>query len=543
MRKTYKAFISYSHADSEFAEWLHGSLEKWSLSKQLIQLTSNSGERIRNLRPIFLDRHEFSGGEELDEATLSALSTSSALIVLCSPNSCKSSYVEKEIAQFKSVNPERRIIPVIVPGYKEPPEDCFPASLRDRQDNEIVTGNDSYALIAADFRLVGDGKQKGLIKIVAGLLNLGFDDVLRRNEIARRKRMSMFAGAGVGAVIFAIAFSSFALYRTYQSDQVIEKSLFSISSLIDTTDRLIEDSDIESIRSSMLRAQCDIQQGLVENISVIDKRSFLICLMEQVYSLIELDQHSHGKSMLKKWIDSSFNPESFNEDVDQREAEIYINAIFELYKVESDIGDLQAVSEQLELVLNKTDEIGRLLPRSMSIAGTSKLVFNIHKDALTFVESWKELKLLYEKTISLRKLQSPVYEDIGYNWIGLDIANLLRELSVLEATYFGNRDAALDLAEEAFQYIPDSGEPDLGQQYEEIMVVRTLASAQHDSGALLGALNSYKEAKKRLRIMVANPQINSDQAAYLDGELRLVDQAISVLENEDYVRNFQSSLH
>jgi hypothetical protein len=68
----------------------------------------------KSLRPIFRDRDDFAAGHSLTDQTLAALDASCALIVLASPTSAKSRYVNEEIRLFTSRHPDRPVIPVIL---------------------------------------------------------------------------------------------------------------------------------------------------------------------------------------------------------------------------------------------------------------------------------------------------------------------------------------------------------------------------------------------------------------------------------------------
>ena len=80
----YTAFLSYAHKDEKWAEWLHTKLEQFKIDKDLVGIETPRGPVPKNLRPIFLDRGNFAGGDTLHEATIMALDGSRALIVMCS---------------------------------------------------------------------------------------------------------------------------------------------------------------------------------------------------------------------------------------------------------------------------------------------------------------------------------------------------------------------------------------------------------------------------------------------------------------------------
>ena len=127
----YRAFISYSHLDASWAKWLHRALESFAIDKDLVGRETATGTIPKVLRPIFRDREDFTAGHTLSEQTLAALDASHTLIVICSPASAKSHYVNEEIRLFKSRHPERPVVPLIVDGKPDDQADeCFAPSLK-----------------------------------------------------------------------------------------------------------------------------------------------------------------------------------------------------------------------------------------------------------------------------------------------------------------------------------------------------------------------------------------------------------------------------
>ena len=201
----YRAFISYSHADTWWAKWLHRGLEGFRIDKDLVGRETAVGAIPKTLRPIFRDRDDFTAGHTLSEQTLAALDASPALIVICTPTSAKSHYVTEEIRLFKSRHPERPVIPLIVDGKPDDPEhECFPPSLRFKLDADGKITNEPLEALAADAREEGDGKALALAKVIAGLLGVSSDDVFRRAERERLRRQRRWI-TGLSAVALALA--------------------------------------------------------------------------------------------------------------------------------------------------------------------------------------------------------------------------------------------------------------------------------------------------------------------------------------------------
>ncbi|MGH6736762.1 MAG: toll/interleukin-1 receptor domain-containing protein [Methyloceanibacter sp.] len=201
----YRAFISYSHADTAWAKWLHRGLEAFRVDKDLVGRETPRGPVPKNLRPIFRDRDDFTAGHSLSDQTLAALDASAALIVICSPDATRSAYVTEEIRLFKTRHPERPVIPLIVHGKPGNPDlECFPPSLKFKLDSKGRITKRPVELLAADAREDGDGKSLALAKVIAGLLGVSSDDIFRRAERDRRKRQRNWI-AGLSAVAIMLA--------------------------------------------------------------------------------------------------------------------------------------------------------------------------------------------------------------------------------------------------------------------------------------------------------------------------------------------------
>ena len=191
----YWAFISYSHADAAWSAWLHKTLERYRVPRQLVGRVTPAGTVTRRLFPIFRDREELEPGASLPERLKTALLRSRSLIVICSPAAAASPYVNREIAEFKQLGRDDRVLCLIVDG--EPgaaaapgsePRDAFPRALRQRvgADGQLV--DDASEPLAADMRPGKDGKRNAALKLLAGVLGVGYDELKQRDRRRRRWR-------------------------------------------------------------------------------------------------------------------------------------------------------------------------------------------------------------------------------------------------------------------------------------------------------------------------------------------------------------------
>lgn len=210
----YAAFISYSHADDETADWLHRHLEKYEVPKSVAGQNTSAARLIgRRLGKVFRDRVEFGAHSDLGKEIRSALDRSDALIVLCSPRSATSVYVEEEIRHFKSLGRGSRIFAAIVsgephaagkPGFS-PEDECFPRGLVFSIDAEgrISDVAEPSEPIAADFRLRKDGRENGALKLIAGILDIGLDDLVQREKKAARRRRARANAIAIAMSVLA----------------------------------------------------------------------------------------------------------------------------------------------------------------------------------------------------------------------------------------------------------------------------------------------------------------------------------------------------
>lgn len=204
----YCAFLSYGHRDAETARWLHESLEQYRVPKALVGKVTANGPIPARLMPIFRDRHELAASGDLAREIEAALSDSRFLIVLCSPAAAASRWTGAEIDRFKKLRPDGCVLAAIIDGEpfaSEMPgreaEECFPPALRHKYDKRGRPTRQRAEPIAADLREGGDGRRLGLLKIVAGMLGVGLDDLVQRDLVRRQKRLRLIAAASMAGML------------------------------------------------------------------------------------------------------------------------------------------------------------------------------------------------------------------------------------------------------------------------------------------------------------------------------------------------------
>jgi len=191
----YFAFLSYSHADRLWADWLHRALEAYRVPSRLVGQATTAGIVPRRLIPIFRDRDELASSSDLSREVNAALDQSSNLIVICSPRAVQSRWVNEEILSFESKRGrDTRIFCLIVDGEPNATaipgreaDECLPPALRHTPDAPGASTPGKPEPIAADARPGKDGRANAKLKLIAGLLGVGFD-TLKQRELQRRHR-------------------------------------------------------------------------------------------------------------------------------------------------------------------------------------------------------------------------------------------------------------------------------------------------------------------------------------------------------------------
>ena len=208
-RHRYWAFISYSHQDERWATWLHKKLERYRVPGRLVGRATSAGTVPKRIYPVFRDREELPGSSDLGEKISAALQSSRFLVVLCSPNSARSHWVNEEVREFKRRGGEDRVLSFIVDGEPwatDKPEsgllECFPDAVRHRVTADGRLSDERSEPIAADARTGKDGPKNAFIKLLSGLLDVDYDDLKQRDK--RRRLWIRVQLAALTTVIIAI---------------------------------------------------------------------------------------------------------------------------------------------------------------------------------------------------------------------------------------------------------------------------------------------------------------------------------------------------
>ena len=185
------AFLSYRHADPDraWASWLVRRIESYRVPRHL-------GLGRRRLGKVFRDDDELGASSDLSAAIVDALERSQHLVVICSPRTPESRWVDREIQQFHDLGKGERIVAFLGEGS---PRDSFPQALRDLQREPLAADARARAGLSAR-----RARENALLRVLARLIGCEFDD-LRQREQHRRQRFWRAVALSASALVVAFA--------------------------------------------------------------------------------------------------------------------------------------------------------------------------------------------------------------------------------------------------------------------------------------------------------------------------------------------------
>ena len=200
------AFLSYSHDDASWARWLLRRLETYRVPARLVGTQGAHGVIGPRLGIVFRDREELPTAGDLGATIRTALADSAALIVICSPAAARSRWVNAEVEAFHAGDRGDRVLCFVVagvPGSHDPAQQCFPPALSQADADGVAREP-----LAADARREGDGRERAFLKLVAGLLGVGYDALARREAQRRQRRLAIVAVASLAGMAIALALAA-----------------------------------------------------------------------------------------------------------------------------------------------------------------------------------------------------------------------------------------------------------------------------------------------------------------------------------------------
>ena len=197
---TYDAFVCYKHGpvDSQAAITLQRQLERFRAGKGV-------AKKRKPFSRVFVDEGELSSCADFGLQIREALKNSGWLIVVCSPETPMSPWVQSEIDTFLEYHDRSRVLAVLTDGDESI---SFPERLKASGEGGEILAADARGkgLKSVLKKLRGDA----LLKLAAPMLGTTFDTLKQRQKIYTLQKV---AAATAAALILALAFAVYAVDR------------------------------------------------------------------------------------------------------------------------------------------------------------------------------------------------------------------------------------------------------------------------------------------------------------------------------------------
>jgi hypothetical protein len=213
----YDAFISYRHVerDGKWAQWLIGALERYRVPKEL-----QARGFPPKLRKIFRDEDEVPASGDLNDQIRQALLVSRFLIVVCSPYTPRSIWVQREIKMFNELGRSDNVLALLTEGE---PSDSFPTAMLERPEQVVDSDGTTRIIKEAKEPLAADVRRRpgismerqrrtALLRLVAVILGVKYDDLYQRERQRERTKKLTWAAAAAG-LILAIGIGGFTYWE------------------------------------------------------------------------------------------------------------------------------------------------------------------------------------------------------------------------------------------------------------------------------------------------------------------------------------------
>ena len=207
--RNYWAFISYSHHDQRWADWLLHAVESYRVPRKLVGAPTPDGPRPNRLFPLFRDRDELAGSvrPERDDPPRFGLFAQFDRHLLAARGRLALGRGRNQDLQVPGSRGPRFLPDCRRRAEHHRPPRCGPARmptvtrppLRRRSCALLDAPIDP---LAADARKGKDGLHNAKLKLLAALLHVGFDDLKQREQL-RRQRQRVRLGLSAGLLLLA----------------------------------------------------------------------------------------------------------------------------------------------------------------------------------------------------------------------------------------------------------------------------------------------------------------------------------------------------
>ena len=475
----YRAFISYSHRDWAFSRRLHRRLERYRPPRGAFGAEPPGDKWSTRNKPVFRDQEELASSDNLSASIQEALDGSEILIVLCSPASAKSRWVNEEIRYFREKYPERKVYPIVVDGdpgadpRKQPDIASFPLMMLLADTNDA--DGPYREPLAADARKEGDGFNIAFLKLAAGILEVPFDRLRQRDLRRRQQRMALglLASTALSLTFAIMAWRAIVARNEARearaqaelellSEQQTRAFLLSVFRLADPGEAR---GNSVTVREVLDRAVARIDSAEFARPAI---RSRFLATMGQAYSSLGINFRS--VELLEESLDAlpvdSASPEDWRQGVQSR---------LELADVWFDMGEYDKALLILDAA-EQSDRHGPLPPAQAARAA------NIRGDVYSYLEQDDEAMAQYQRALAV--LESTA---LGPEAVAAIRHRALGGIAILH--YFAGDYAT---AQRELAQVVDIAVPAFGEMHpDSIWALTTWGSAAYENGDIDTAKDAW----------------------------------------------------
>ena len=301
----YNAFISYKHAplDTKVAEHVQRNLEHFHIPHALRKKTGR-----KKIERVFRDKDELPITSDLTDTISNALEKADYLIVICSPNTKKSIWVEREINFFLRNHTKDQILTVLADGE---PEDVIPDILKyDEKEVQDMNGvmtkiKVSKEPLSCDYRMpLSKAKKLELPRLASALIGCSYDELVRRQRAYRMRRVMILSTL---LILAAVGFGTYMTISKRKVDAALEQAMINQSRYLATESNNLFEAERRS--DALYLALAALPQGEGDDRPVTGEAMSALTRATYAYrglngmSLASVWDYTTGSDICGFWVD------------------------------------------------------------------------------------------------------------------------------------------------------------------------------------------------------------------------------------------------
>ena len=236
MAPHYNAFISYRHRplDIKIASEVQRQLEHMHVPKSL-----RSSTGTKKINRIFRDREELPITSNINDDISAAITNSDYLIVICSPDTKESIWVQREIKLFLQTHERSRVLTVLAAGE---PGEVIPDILLSETLTDPNTGNVKtvrYEPLSCDYRMpLRRARREEIPRLAAALLGCSYDELRQRQRQYKNRQImtALSAGFVIAAIIAGFFIRASIIIQDSYKQALISQSNYLANAALNSLD-------------------------------------------------------------------------------------------------------------------------------------------------------------------------------------------------------------------------------------------------------------------------------------------------------------------